>query len=886
MDKSESNTIENKSFSFYKEQQVDDTKIYLEMPSFINNSIKKISTIKTKNEKDEDKNENENEKIALPKSQMTNNYNDYSTDKFLQGTSNNFVDKNDSLSISSSRIKKKTFSEIHHSQNGNHNKNHSKISNQSIDFKDIGMEKDEIINIYQSFENKEFTDEFLEEMRDKVEISQGRGKMYDLFLSRDEANVLFDYNKFSKFFIYHLLFFFVLGPILGIILIPIEGIEMVLNMGFLGFNFGFFLQFLIFCAGGLNLYLTIFYKYYYEYNGKVGGMLQYLEISELIFCLIAILIRILIIAFRYGYTSDYNIQQRYKGKVDTSTEFLITGWRQITSKTIDIEVFYSIIRQQIDIEFYLFNFFSYIDKEWIERLCSEEYHNINDNKTLKIDVNQIISQEKQIKSVIDKVLIDSKQYSQLKPFLSKIKNERKLKSNQKSQSSVKNINDNKGNNPEQLIKNSTNSSTNNKSSNKKNHKGPMSKAYNDLIFKMSSKMKNTGNYFSNPYHREDESCLPFYMRKPSFKILSFDFPGRILTREILFLSRQQSSPVFFYFVTIFIILHSFIPMIYRYSTSKPPFGETALEIYMIIINFLMQIFVFMVSCLFIESGGNDYARREFCLQSLSALITPDKYFLKTPFKLYPTINFICPKNLKSWIYLRLLIMDVGLRYMKRVELYASTFLFFYAVLVITLVLGNLDILKGFNFNTYPVFFIMGYAETFIVFLCLYRMMLVGARVNSYFEKHKCELEYIKSTYKYLLLNWEIWKEMSSYVNPYLQSTKMMYYFCLYYSKTSTKEELEFNKLNDHFIPSNEEEFKQLLVFMIENIDYSLERLELEEKVRPVKLLGITINNDLMTQFYIAIITLLYTIIQYVIGNISSPSETNTNSHVNTIRLDL
>ncbi len=160
---------------------------------------------------------------------------------------------------------------------------------------------------------------------------------------------------------------------------------------------------------------------------------------------------------------------------------------------------------------------------------------------------------------------------------------------------------------------------------------------------------------------------------------------------------------------------------------------------------------------------------------------------------------------------------------------------------------------------------MGYAQTFILGLVIYQTILLGVEVNAMHEKHKSDLLYIKSSFNYILLNWKIFLDMTTYVNPYLHKAKEMYFLYKEYHKKTPKEKIEMDEIEGTHIPYDDEDFKENLKNLCEKIDWTVEQVELEEVRNPVRMLGIKIDSNFLKDFYIAAITIFYSLFQYIIN---------------------
>lgn len=362
----------------------------------------------------------------------------------------------------------------------------------------------------------------------------------------------------------------------------------------------------------------------------------------------------------------------------------------------------------------------------------------------------------------------------------------------------------------------------------------------------------------------EEYGLPIYLRKSDLELFLVDFPGRILTREIILLSKEMLKPYFIIFITILIMLHSFIPIIFRMVKMESPLGNSVLEAYLVIFTAMITTATFMISMIFVEIGGNDYSRKLYFLQCLSSMINPDKLRVDNQTMRYvPLINYFCPKNLKTWFHMRLLALDIGQRYMKKIELYASVFLAIYFLVIGVLLLGLFDFLKFLDVNEYPLIYLMGGTQSAITFIVLYRMVTLGAKVNEYFKIHRSELSLIKFKIFDVINNYEKWKKMRIFFDPYLEKAKDYYYYCVMYHRLKTEDEKKEDIDNGKSIPNpyNDGEFVEHLKSLVEEYSKLMEELELQEEMSSLKLLGITVNYELVALFNSGFTFLFFSIFQ-------------------------
>ena len=97
------------------------------------------------------------------------------------------------------------------------------------------------------------------------------------------------------------------------------------------------------------------------------------------------------------------------------------------------------------------------------------------------------------------------------------------------------------------------------------------------------------------------------------------------------------------------------------------------------------------------------------------------------------MNFADTKTLTNWFRLRRLMLDLGKKFTFRVFFYASTFLAFYSMIAIFMVLNYFKLI---DFNLASYFWIIATFDTVIMGLILILVIRKGAFVNKYFSKHK------------------------------------------------------------------------------------------------------------------------------------------------------
>ena len=117
---------------------------------------------------------------------------------------------------------------------------------------------------------------------------------------------------------------------------------------------------------GIFFFLTLTHKGDKPYFQSFGAF-------ELIICIITLVVRIFIISLRYGYTHVDKMALRYGNFSDNveRREYIVNGWRNVDSATLDLEIKYSIVRLQIESSFFNYNTMSHVENFAIEKLAVE-----------------------------------------------------------------------------------------------------------------------------------------------------------------------------------------------------------------------------------------------------------------------------------------------------------------------------------------------------------------------------------------------------------------------------------------------------------------------------------------------------------------------------------
>ena len=422
-----------------------------------------------------------------------------------------------------------------------------------------------------------------------------------------------------------------------------------------------------------------------------------------------------------------------------------------------------------------------------------------------------------------------------------------------------------------LIKSKNNNNSQHKSHSKSASTAKKQDAYRELVKHMAKRMNVVNKGLIKGVSAINEDDQPLYLKTAPHEIANLELPGRFLIQEMILFTKHQTGSTFLtYFIITITFLHCLIPMAFRGFSGKSLIGDTWVEMYLSLFFIVTHFIIFYSIIIILEVGGNDFARRHYMMRQLESFIEADRMSSKieSDFKIMPLMNIFSKKNLNSWMYIRILVMDIGRRYLTKIEVYASSLIFVYSIVLVALVLGFLDVFKGFSIVEYPVFYSLGFAQCIISFILIYRMVVKGSELNYFAESHINQLTELKSTLNLLLSNYNKWKDMNSYINTYLEKAKEFYYYCYWYYSNRSEREIYVDKFNSVVIPKpcDDERFKEYLNELCDVIDYIIDRIRLEDEIRPVRLLGIKLSKSLLEGFYLLLVTLAFTFLQVRLEN--------------------
>lgn len=534
------------------------------------------------------------------------------------------------------------------------------------------------------------------------------------------------------------------------------------------------INYIVYFATGFNI--VLFYFYFEELPQGTSW--------ELIFCWAALLIRVFCISFRYAFTSDkiYSLRKNtiLKGVI-LKREYIISAWRKVDPKMIDIEIMESMTRLNLDSDLFVFSLLNQPTDDWIFRFARTYFHLL---KTFNYEESR-----DRFTHIYDEVL--------------------------------------------QLLKNLQERSS----------------KENKINRHIAAKFTNYEDYFEGleqfPDPIESEQNIYYYSDST---LKSINFPTMNLVRELYLNACFRIDHTFNNIINILLIVYILTPYILRYYLlghfSVEIFGNGGIEIYMLTMNTLTRLFILFANVNFLIVACIDFQRKAYSLDCLTSILTADRTNISWDLKIMPMLNFICHNNIKSWIMARHLVFDIGKRYLSRAEGYVSAFIVVYFAITITLLLGLLGIAHSVKFSNAPNFFIYAYFETFIMLSIIMQIVYYGIKINNSFIEHKNLIYKIKSSMYHMLKNEEIFDENKNFTNKYLDYGKNIY------------QSMDKN------------EFKETINNAHDAYDIAIEQIDVDEQTHAICLLGIELRKEIITQFYVLVLTLSYGLIYNYVAEIS------------------
>jgi len=491
---------------------------------------------------------------------------------------------------------------------------------------------------------------------------------------------------FIKFFIMHFLFFFGLGPFI-FILIPIFGKYILINQGFIGLNYNFFIQTAQYAA--LMAFLISYYLV------PIFGLLG----MEVYMVCIAVLVRIITISSKYAYQSENFLKLMHTCRLtakDVQGDLILFGWRLQQDAVIEEELQAALLRLEIDSSLFFFNFIgkpslklkeALSKKKMIGRLTVDEIKTMaggessgsTDNKnnyhSITLGNNNSQREEETVRHRVQSgesttrgTLLSERKETSVKEKQEKLKKEKKKKEK-------------------------------------------VSKSAQEIFKSFSHFLGTKKLERSHLYGYNLAFDLLKYVRGLRYKYLG---------TTLVLISLVRAS----------------IPTLYRLfwaKTLKLPIPIFTDRPFIMAILFLLNLLFFWFNIFILSIPILDSYSKTQCFKQIGYLISPRKITEFKDKKLYPTINIFDPVTLKTWSNFRKLMNSYGRKYTLRSSFNVTMIMTLYIMVFLTLILQTTGLL---NYVIDPLLWVVLVYETIVFFVIFIVIMIRGAFINDQYRVHK------------------------------------------------------------------------------------------------------------------------------------------------------
>lgn len=239
--------------------------------------------------------------------------------------------------------------------------------------------------------------------------------------------------------------------------------------------------------------------------------------------------------------------------------------------------------------------------------------------------------------------------------------------------------------------------------------------------------------FTTPFCRACGAVLSNFFAEMNLSADKNHIPVLEFSQFIIDALRKHSTRKYFISIEIMGILYSSSPImlrVYRYGTSW--IIMSGLEMFYIIYSVITSYFFSRAFLMFIQSGVEDFKRKKLLMAQCTGLISRvDRKYLLIGVDCYPKFNMNDPNTIMSWYYMRRCFLDFGKRYTLRIFLYASLILPMAVCVVIVIVLQMFNVI-GISYNYYFVPFMILVAQLIYMIVL---MALAAVDLNDYFNIH-------------------------------------------------------------------------------------------------------------------------------------------------------
>eukprot|EP01022_Parablepharisma_sp_SALTPOND_P026595 TRINITY_DN64463_c0_g1_i1.p1 TRINITY_DN64463_c0_g1~~TRINITY_DN64463_c0_g1_i1.p1 ORF type:complete len:590 (+),score=42.30 TRINITY_DN64463_c0_g1_i1:159-1928(+) len=343
----------------------------------------------------------------------------------------------------------------------------------------------------------------------------------------------------------------------------------------------------------------------------------------------------------------------------------------------------------------------------------------------------------------------------------------------------------------------------------------------DYNFEMDEKIiKSCGSakMFSNDYDISDNL--------KRIRVKDELVKGERLAQEMIMMSKVYGKmPILPILIA---AIHCFLPFVIG-AIQGDPWGEhwsvTVVRVTHMLLSFLLN----ALNMLIVLMSYVDYKRRLVLLDFTGDLLS----IRKKCGSYFPRIDLLNPSGVLNWLKLRLLLMNCGKKYQVRANMYNSLFLISYCLFFTYIMLYYFDALA---WDLSVQFLAISWFDLGLFLTVLFYVFHLGIEINEQFGIHADLLQDQKQHMNYIKMAIEY------------NETEFEPFFPYRHNK-------EIGKL----VHENEA-VKKRMENIMESIDIVKDKLDIEEKIRPLRILGIVPTFEIMQTALVFILGLIFTII--------------------------
>lgn len=568
-------------------------------------------------------------------------------------------------------------------------------------------------------------------------------KMYQIRASRELNEIEFKFGVFVEFLLYHIAFFFFLGPIIPLLLRPIVGKTILKNQLFWGIkSFKQTAHWLLIVSSIALFSLALFF----ERKGNVFPI-------EMVSLIIIVLLRILFISSKYAYATPTflaHFRSRELTPEEIKNEMMTTQFMYQDEAFIHQQVQESILRLGIDTASFYFTFLGHDPVQEVNTVAIKRHSLESAEGALHESKASRDKKKRRSKKSVSAPICQPDQRKGtfslgsiffMKSNSTQTTNSTEARSNQTHQTRL----ESQGAEDPQLQ--SQNIQTQIELQVTENRiqvsDGRMQVTEERLQIRKNAR-RQSGKFSKATKSR---NVIPADIRDLSIPEGTFKTFQKLMLKEhelektmhsgytlaVELAIRAVGSRFKYPHITtrITALVRAALPLIVREIVGIPIIGLTPLEIYLNISIMIITFHFFWINLTIVTVIVNASKTKLHLLSELSNLL-PNKR-IDGPKKTHPPLNIFNAVSLRSWQDFRWVLMDYGYKFEVRLGLNVTFYLVVYLVQLLIIVLFLLNLIHiPIDWAT----IIIGLFEAIVALGVFLHLLIRGAMINDYFPAHR------------------------------------------------------------------------------------------------------------------------------------------------------